>query len=242
MNITDLFESEDFDSMLRGEAVKAYDTFMRRMNVESINGYESLLAIDTGPFYGGYIVPAEKVGLKQYGVYAVVFLPKDGRVRASLGKHKSGEIVLFFNVLLEDFSLKHLYTRMSGFKKDFVHEWSHHQLNDRYSVNATNRDTSGIGDIDRVAYYNHPHETQAYYQEMAFEALEFFKTVSEYASTKLEKFSNMTTPELVSFIKEKFGSEEFVSSLNQKNMRALDKRLARMIEETLRPSYLNKPH
>lgn len=242
MNITDLFESEEFDSMLRGEAVNAFDTFMRRMKIESINDYESFLAIDTGPFYGGYVVPAEKVGLKQYGVYAVVFLPKNDRVRASLGKHKSGEIVLFFNVLLDNFSLKHFYTRLSGYKTDFVHEWSHHQLNDRYSVDASNRDTAAIGDMDRTAYYNHPHETQAYYQEMAFEALEFFKTVSEYASTKLERFSNMTTPELISFIKKKFGSSEFVSRLNPKNMRALDKRLARMIEETLRPSYLNKAH
>lgn len=240
MNITQLFESEDFDAMLRSEAVNAFDTFMNRLKVENINNYENLLAIDTGPFYGGYVVPAEHVGLKQYGVYAVVFLPRDGRVRASLGKHKSGEIVLFFNVLLENFSLKHLYTRLTGFKKDFVHEWSHHQLNDRYSPDAKNRDTADIGDMDRVAYFNHPHETQAYYQEMAFEALEFFNTVSKVVPERLDEFSKMTTPELISFIKKKFGSEEFVSSLNPKNMRALDKRLARMIEETLRPSYLDK--
>lgn len=236
MDITDLFESEDFDAMLRSEASQAFDTFMSKMEIESINGYDSLLAIDVGPFEGGFVVPAENVGLKKYGVFAVVFLPKNNRIRASLGKHKTGEIVLFFNVLLEPNSLKYLRTRLAGIKKDFIHEWSHHQLNDRYSGG----NTAKLGDMDRVAYFNHPHETQAYYQEMAFSALEFFKSVYDHVPERLDQFSSMTTPELVVFIKNKFSSHDFIKNLNDKNMRALDKRLARMIEETLRPSYLNK--
>lgn len=237
MRLINLFEDEKTDRTLRSMASAVFDNFYRRIEIEALNNYENFHRIDNGPFSGGFMLSGAYAGLRGEGISAVVFLPHENyNFRASLGNYsKSNDKVLFLACLTEPFSLRHLKTRLSAFKKDFVHEWSHHQLNDRYSVGSINKSMDGEGNIDPVKYYNDAHETQAFYQEAAYEAENFFKIVAKHAPHRLPEYSVMTTADLVSFISERFVNRDFLKFINQKNRQALMKRLARMVDQTIRP-------
>lgn len=85
------------------------------------------------------------------------------------------------------------------------------------------------------AYFNDNDETNAYYLEATHDIEHYFETVRTENPQSLKRFSDMTTMELIDWSKRKFFFDAFLAHASPKTTQALNKRLFRFFEQSIRP-------
>lgn len=121
-----------------------------------------------------------------------------------------------------------------GFKSAFVHEFQHYLMSSRTPEHIQGS-TAKIEQGGLPAYFNDHDETNAYYQEAVQEVTEYFETVRASNPQSLRRFSDMSTVELIAWAKEKYFFGGFLVHASPKTARALNKRLFRFFEQSIRP-------
>lgn len=171
----------------------------------------------------------------------VIFVPKSkadvgGGYSSAGGFAKMGwRSYIVIPCLLKPGSTEYLSTRFgSGGLTPFVHEFMHYLMRKRIKGADTNS-ADKLSSGDASGYFNDSDETNAYYQEAAHRLEGFINAVCLNAPQAVEDWSRMSTGELVAYAKKSWVAPEFMTHATPKTVRALDKRLARFIEETIRP-------
>lgn len=242
MRLDQLFESELSDQVARNQAVRVHKqiTYWLTQNQDVLS--QRLPAIHRGPFAGGFRMDMEMCDLDgDFPDLVVLFVPKfgadiGGGNVAGGGYTKIGwRSYIVIPCLLKPGSTEYLATRFgSGGLTPFVHEFMHY-LTQKRNKGAAETSANKLGSNDLSGYYNHPEETNAYYQEAAHRLESFISAVCHNAPQAIEDWYNMSTGELVSYAKKSWVDKQFLKQATHKTIRALDKRLARFIEETIRP-------
>ena len=233
MNIVELFESEETDRAARLEASmvhKQIENWLIKHQDEENFGLQS------STFRGltAFLIPTHRRPYEQSNLH-IVFISDDAPFKGSIGRARNGDIYIYVACLLRDGDTKYLDNRWVGRKNIFIHEYMHYLMRER--------NPNGEGSISRLnadgkaAYYNDPDETNAYYQEAAHRALAFIKSVVKEAPVVAYKWQTQrTVQDWVAYIKERFfDNNDFLKYATPETMRALDKRLARMVQETILP-------
>ena len=240
MDLAHLFESEETDRAARLEAVMVFSRIRDWLSEYQDYLAERLQTVSTGRFAGSFVLNVQRLE-REYTDLFVIFAPK-GEVqtaangdqfipKAGLGISADGHKFIVLRCLIAPHDTRFLDTRFGAQKWNFVHEFMHYLMRNRANT-VSNSAGSAKQSLD--AYYNNPDETNAYYQEMAQSIVDIIRGISQSRSA-LEKFSNMTTPALAMRLKGMCGDRDMLASLSAKNMRALDKRLVRFVDQTIRP-------
>lgn len=199
--------------------------------------------ITSGNFEGGYALQMSTLGLGDEYPKLVIIFTAAGRAvndtHKSVGGFvfdKSGYRIIVIPCLLKPHDTTYLSTRFgAGGKKPFVHEFMHYLMSYRkprdLKVSAT---AAKAGDM--AGYYNDADETNAHYQEAVQDATELFSAVVRTAPLSAsEEWLGWTTQQFMNYVKRVYFDKDFLAHITPKVRRALDKRLARWIETTIRP-------
>jgi hypothetical protein len=244
MLIQNLFEDEMSDSVSRNMAERAFNQVSHWLK----NNVNRLQAVGEGPFSGGFILSAQRVGLdEEFGDLHYIFMPANEKYKASLGSYASKDIYfMILGVLIAPNDTKYLSTRITGFKPDFVHEFQHYLMRHRqdHRVSGSDRDLENGG---RAKYYNNPDETNAYYQEATYKFYDLMKSLrnADFAdksllNDKMNFWREMTDQDIVEYIISNQLWDEFWKYATPDTKKAFRKRLARFVQQTVRP-YIMKP-
>lgn len=228
-----LFESEDTDRAARAEARKVF--LAVHAYLEANTGWldEVLLAADNKRHGNGFVVRGVRAGLPDD---LVLFLtpPNKHGVEAGLSRTETG-FVMVLSILLAPGSVKHLATRFrSGGERLFTHEFMHYLLSKRTegrtSSSSAARQNHGLAD-----YFNHPEETNAFYQEAAANMESFARALGMAPPAVTAVWAQKPVSELLGMMKTKFTGEDFLKYASPSTMRAFDKRAVRFIQQTFLP-------
>lgn len=243
MRTTDLFESEDDDRLARMQAGFLHSQIRYWLEAKA-NLLDVRLLKAEGQFDGGYILPVRWVN-DAYDDLLILFTPAPskaitGQYASAGGFFKSnGMGVIVIPCLMAPNNPQFLDTRFAvGSKKSFVHEFMHYLMSKRKPANVRGSARHvEAGDVG--TYFNDPDEVNAYYQEAAHGVIEFMNTVVEKSPEQARRWLDMSTVELVTYVKQTWFDENFLKHANPKTIRAIDRRLARLAEMSIRP-ILNK--
>jgi hypothetical protein len=240
MDINQLFESEASDSIARQEALDAFKSIKIWLKLNE--GYlEPDLLIQSATFPDGYFFPIRRAGVPENGLY-ILLLPKaEGKngyaARASFGTTKHGAVIAL-HVLLGPSDLKFVDTRLGGFRTEFVHEYMHYLSWKHNRLGRRGGSSRAVDAGNMSAYYNNEDETNAYFQEAADSILSVIGGLvraGEPAREILTGLAARSMTELTQYMKQKFFDKDFLDHATEKTMRALNKRLARLLSETVLP-------
>lgn len=196
---------------------------------------------------GGFVVAAHMFDMDaDYPDLMVAFLPESkdpvapgfGSM-AGLAAPKTGPLagkkIIVLRCLLGPNDFTNVADRFRvGFRKAFIHEFQHYLMTSRTPDHiGGSRAKAEKGGLP--AYFNDNDETNAYYIEAVNEVAEFFATVRDANPASMRLFADMSTPELIAWAKEKFFFKPFLDHASPKTMRALNKRLYRFMEQSMRP-------
>lgn len=245
MEVSGLFESEADDYVARASAAMVH----RQISWWLFNNEEHLAsrtvpAIDNG----GFILFSEQFDMDEdYPDLVIAFLPQNKEAVATgygskagftIAKDDSpvlrGKKVIILRCLLAPNDYTHVVDRFRvGFKASFIHEFQHYLLSSRRTGGRTSSEAMEQDGI--VGYFNDNDETNAYYIEATHDIADFFNATREKYPQKLQRFSDMTTPELIEWAKKEFFFSGFIKHASPPTMRALNKRLYRFFEQSMRP-------
>jgi hypothetical protein len=233
-------EDEASDKAARLEATMAFSQIKHfiSQNKDNLEDY-----MHPSQFHGGsYGIEFTAMGLEYPKLWLLLAPRKTDHVaRAAFGYLGKGNKLIMLAVLLEPSSLKYIETRITGMEKDFVHEFQHYLMSLR--APRLKSSISKYDGGDHAGYFNDNDETNAYYQEGVHDFGSLISALakhldSDIARQRLEKYSKASVQELIKVIKQTSFGDEFLDNLNERNTRALNKRLARFIEQSARPMML----
>jgi hypothetical protein len=240
MRLLALCESEQSDRDDRLRAKLAFKQIKYWLDANADDGFRRLKKLPEGTRYAGsFALLSEMCDLDaDYPDLAFIFIDRlditGGRVTASFGQSADkSKSFIFIGCLKGPGDSTYLNTRFSGTEKYFVHEFMHYLMRKR--APDTKPSTSKLNGNDWTDYHNDADETNAYYQEAAHGAVDFFRVVASHAPVRVDEFADMTVQELVAFIVPRFVNQDFLGDLTADNRRALFKRLARCVNETIKP-------
>jgi hypothetical protein len=230
-----IFEDEALDQRARDEAVEVFRSISEWLpdNVDKLRPVSDF-HFDLGAKEGSLFLPIEAAKL------VIVFEPGDGEAWV-------GEEGEWIGIFLPHLRAPNVATGLprifTANKITFVHEFMHFLLRRREKPNrvrATNYRRSAVGrptdSSDPRAYYNHPQETNAYYQEAAMKIADYFRNLHP---DDLLSYARKNPSEIVKLLYQ-FFQQPFLRNLTPENRRKLDKRLARYVTQSLRPAILAK--
>lgn len=238
--MTRIHESEETDREVRDEAEKAFGK-VRDYLARHEDYLENVLQpFDNSHMGRGFALRGVRVGLPRDLI--ILFIARNKKaggsaISGAIGKLPDGSTVLVVASLLEEGSARYLPTRFgtSGMKT-FIHEYVHYLLERRHGGRL-----KGAGDAaragDDAAYFNHPDETNAYYQEAAFEMTRFGRAllnpmVPEWVRNE---WATKSIPDLLSHMKGSSLPKDFLAHATPQTMRAFDKRAVRYLTQTFLP-------
>lgn len=239
MLIQSLFESESSDRVARLLASMTFKQIKGWLEQAAPHGYRGLKELPEGSRYaGGFFLSLNDIG-SDYTDLSIIFMhevqDKNTVMGAAFGKSAdASNKFIFMSVLIAPGDTTHLSTRFAMTEKHFVHEFMHYLMVSRNKSNPIPSSRKLVNG-DTTAYHNDNDETNAYYQEAAHGAVEFFKAVVRQSPEKAAEFAQMTTQELMQFIIPRFANKDFMDDLSRANRRAFLKRMVRCIGETIRP-------
>jgi hypothetical protein len=237
-NYLDLFESEDTDHKARIEANEAFDKLIDWV-AKTIDYFDDV-ATSTAQLGGSYVFHARKPGFGRIGDDLLIILsPQQGRkdIKGAFG-HAGSRPLIMLSILLEPNSTRFLDTRIRGCRSTFVHEYIHYLAWSTQQTNPKRPPEPGT-----PGYYNHDEELNAYYQEGVdgFHRLVTNVINMGHYDTAMEMWGSKSTPELVNKIMTGDMQADFVASLTPANRQRIEKRVARFIEQTIRPIFAKGP-
>jgi hypothetical protein len=244
MILSQIFESELSDSVARNQAARAHAQIRYWLEENSDRIDKRLPSISDGPLTGGYMMQSSVCDLDgDFPDLIVVFTPKNntdlgGGFASSGGFYvKEGRRIIVIPCLIAPFDPTHLSTRfgVSG-KTPFIHEFMHYLMS-RENKGSRLGSSSKVGD-DQTDYFNDTDETNAYYQEAAHKMLDLVRSIVAAAPLKAKEWSKLSTVHLMNYVKRTCVDKAFLNHATPKTMRAFDKRLARFVEETIRPKLM----
>jgi hypothetical protein len=240
MRLDDLFESEETDRLDRLRATIAHGQIKYWLEANSDRLSRSLQHVTDGKFAGSYIMNTALADLDtDYPNLYVVFTPAKmeihGQYYSAGGFFQSGrKFFIVIPCLLRPNDTTYLSTRFgAGGKTPFIHEFIHYLLNLRTKGQKGSARHVETGDM--ASYFNDPQETNAHYQEAAQQAIEFYNAVVRNAPQAAQEWKEWTTQQFVHHIKKTYVDKSFLEFATPQTMRALDKRLARFVEQTVKP-------
>jgi len=241
MELAHLFETEDDDRVARMQAVIAHGQIRYWLEANTERLTSRLTSIPSGPFAGGYMMRSELCDLDgDYPDLVVLFVPKQttviGGQYVSAGGffRKQGKSYIVIPCLLAPNDPTHLSTRFgAGGKKPFIHEFMHYLMSKR--TKARHGSAKSIEANDEAGYFNNADEMNAYYQEAAQDMIEVATGIIKFSPKHTREWAAKSTPELIAYVKKTFLNKDFIAHATPKTMRAIDKRLARFVETTIRP-------
>ena len=246
MDLRTLFEDEESDRAERLQAVIAFNQISGWLSDHEESLPDHMMQVDLWGERGFALTPHMLHLDTMFPNIVFLFMPKSKtdvggfEPVASLAT-KGNQFFLIVRCLLNENDPKYLPDRFRvGAKKSFIHEFIHYVL--RMKTGPLGQDTvATFADKGPEAYFNHPDETNAYYQEAAHEAVEIARMLQREVPVSATQLNAKTTPELVRWFKARCFDKDFMEWANSKTMRALDKRLARLIDTTIRPIWATKP-
>lgn len=249
MEIHGLFvesESDDYVARMSAALVHKQIAYWLQNNEDRL----SRRMINTGD--GGFVLRASDFDMDgDYPDLLIAFMPKRDEAMADGFASKAGFAIskpnaqgilagkklIILRCLKGPHDTEHLVDRFRvGFKAAFVHEFQHYLLSSRKLGNPrSSSDALQQGGV--AAYFNDADETNAYYQEAVHDVEDFFNTVRANHPESLGQFEDMSTPELIEWVKKQFFYKPFLDNASPKTLQALNKRLYRFLEQSMRPMF-----
>lgn len=246
MDLTTLFEDEESDRADRLSAVILHTQISQWLENNEQNLEYRLKHIRGGVLDGGLMLTMDMVDMDEYyRDLVVVFTSKpDAETRTDQNGGQfvtqgglfifKGLVVIGLPILKGPGDTTHLASRFRvGGKRSFIHEFMHYLMR-RRSTKKGSVSVLSHG-LDPDAYFNNDDETNAYYQEAAQDVVELTQSILDVSPRWVEKLANMSVQELVAWFKPRSFNKDFLKYASPKTMRALDKRLARLIVTTIKP-------
>ncbi len=241
MELHDLFESEETDRIARLQAVIAHGQIRYWLEHNADRLVDRLAAIPKGPFAGGYLMRSSLVDLDaDYPDLVIIFVPKqtaimgDNYVSQGGFFKKDGKSFIVIPCMIAAADTRYLSTRFgTGGKTSFIHEFIHYLMSKRKGDVKGSASHAEHGDM--ASYFNDPDEVNAYYQEAAQHMIEMMSAVAREAPEATKEWHEASTSDLIGYMKKSWVDKNFLSHASPKTLRALDKRMARFIETSIRP-------
>ncbi len=192
---------------------------------------------------GSWAIRGSRFGSAEASDLTIVFAPRSDITathasRGGFGKNGAGQPLIVLNCLLKPGSLKYIDTRIRGTRDIFVHEFMHY-LAWKRNISPPQTSAELASGEDYAAYYNHAEELNAYYQEgvEGFERLVRNVISLGHGDVAEEMWGSKSTTELTWDILNKHIKSDFVAALTPENKRKIIKRIARFVEQTVRPIF-----
>jgi len=222
-------EKESIDRYFRDKANEIYknikdwlDRDIERIAIEDREYGSSELRKND---YGGYTLKYDEMFDPEIELN-ILFLPEKTmststhKVHGGFGHDKrTGKSVIMLPILLGKYDLTYLNTRFS--ERIFIHEVIHY-LDSLRMTTAPSGKSKEVPSV-MADYYNSPVEFNAYYQE-GISKLDGY-LANELIRVRIYNNLDMTFEEFYEKVKKSIFDFEFIDSLNQRNERALIKRL-----------------
>lgn len=240
MDLRSLFEDEESDRASRLQAVILHTQISHWLESNKEVLSRRLRRVD-GNLEGSFLLTSEMVDMDEYYPdLLIVFTPKR-IVKAKDGSHyqtgggffvNGGKSVIMVAALKAPGDVSDLPSRFRvGAKSSFIHEFMHYLMRSRSREAGSVDSLLNGGESD---YFNNADETNAYYQEAAQNVVELTNSLREFPRY-IDKLDAMSVPQLVSWYKARCFNKDFLAHASPKTIRALDKRLARLISTTIKP-------
>ncbi len=238
-------ESDDYVARMSAAVVHKQIAYWLQANEDRL----ARRMINTGD--GGFILRTSDFDMDgDYPDLLIAFMPENREAVAAGFASKAGfalakpnaegilagKKLIILRCLKAPHDTEHLADRFRvGFKTSFIHEFQHYLLSSRKGPAKSSSDALRAGGT--AAYFNDADETNAYYQEAVHDVDDFFNTVRRDHPHALRQFSDMTTMELIEWTKKQFFDKAFLDHASPKTMQALNKRLYRYLEQSVRPMF-----
>lgn len=239
-------ESDDYVARMSAAVVHKQIAYWLQANEDRL----ARRMINTGD--GGFILRTSDFDMDgDYPDLLIAFMPENREAVAAGFASKAGfalakpnaegilagKKLIILRCLKAPHDTEHLADRFRvGFKQSFIHEFQHYLMSSR-KKGAPKSSSDAMRDGGVVAYFNDADETNAYYQEAVHDVEDFFNTVRREHPQSLAQFSDMTTLELIAWVKKQFFDKNFLEHASPKTTQALNKRLYRFLEQTVRPMF-----
>jgi hypothetical protein len=241
MRYSQIIESEETDKADRDEAEGLFDLMQDWLEAHADHLADRLTH---GNALGGcWVLQAKFLG-PQWSDLLIIFAPRlqqgGSTMRGSFG-HAGNRPVLVLTVLKGPSDLQYLDTRVRGSREIFLHEYQHYLAWYR-NKRPSKTSAEALGDDDDFgAYYNHAEELNAYYQEGVSGFARLVQNVIRlgHRDEAMNMWGSKSTQELVADIMTRHINKDFVENLTPGNHRKIEKRVARFVEQTIRPMFTN---
>jgi len=248
-----LREDEESDQQWRDAAVAVFKIIGRILSTDNLDRMLTPCHGSNGRA-GAYGIHSSSFLAPPYDDFWVVFEPRGGDVTPAAGENPAGGYIIYFPMLPPGGDVHDLADLWDAERDTFIHEFTHYLLLKRdsgsrkrsYEKRAAKAalrgktvepDSASDGYLlkgDFAGYFNHPQETNAYYQEATARIMHLFRNASE---SMRRKMAEQPTARIVAYLRGAFPAD-FIAHLTPENRRKLDKRLARFADQTLRPMLL----
>ena len=243
MEVHGLFESEDDDYVARMSATVVH----KQLSWWVQNNEDRLARRTVRANGGGFVITSEMFDMDEdYPDLLIALMPESNDPlapgfgsKAGLATPKTGVFagkkMIVLRCLMGPNDTTNAADRIRvGFRKAFVHEFQHYLMTSR-TPDHVQGSTAKIEQGGLPAYFNDNDETNAYYLEATHDIADFFETVRTENPQSLKRFSDMTTMELIDWSKKEFFFAAFLAHASPKTTQALNKRLLRFFEQSIRP-------
>lgn len=231
MRLIDLFEDAESDRIARAEAAAVYDAVLAALRAADEASFSH------HKFAGGSFIFRSDVLPDELLLFLI-----DKEQMSFFGEAKMGSLIkkpmIAMAVLNEPGKLDGAVENFAAIRRDFYHEYNHYLL--RKKSGHLGRSGEAAMNNDSRGYYNDPDEANAFFQEAAGE----FERDMREAQRRIEepdvraflrRLGAFPDQMLVRFFMDRYLDKNFVDWLDAKRKRALQKRAAMFVRETIKP-------